>query len=240
MTQSIDEGNIYILVTKGGSGSKDRLQIVPPPSRKRNNKSKYCTKRGPGNKIVQSVPVFSVNCAGCNNKVKSLVDNVNHVRAGTFSLQETHFKRKGRLNAKFPDFQLFEAIRKKQKGGTLIGAHKSLDPILVEEYSEDFELLVIEVRINGKDIRKMTGYGPQENWTINEKMQFLKALEEEVIKAKSSDKYIYIQMDGNSKLGPNIIPGDPRSQSEDGKILAAIIQRNALIVMNSSNIKCTG
>ena len=102
-------------MTKGGSGSKDRLQIVPPPSRKRNNKTKYCTKRGPGNKIVQSVPVFSVNCAGCNNKVKSLVDNVNHVRAGTFSLQETHFKRKGRLNEKFPDFQLFETIRKKQK-----------------------------------------------------------------------------------------------------------------------------
>ena len=86
----------------------------------------------------------------------------------------------------------------------------------------------------------MTGYGPQENWTVNEKMPFFKALEEEVIKAKSSEKYIYIQMDGNSKLGPNIIPGDPHAQSENGKILAAIIKRNALIVMNSSNMKCTG
>ena len=71
-------------------------------------------------------------------------------------------------------------------------------------------------------------------------MQFFKALEEEVIKAKPSDKYIYIQMDGNRKLGPNIIPGDPHEQSENGKILAAIIKRNALNVMKSSTIKCTG
>jgi hypothetical protein len=204
------------------------------------NKPKYCTKKGPGKRIVNSVPIFSVNCAGCNNKVKSLVDNINHFGAGIFTLQETHFKKKGRLTKKFPDFQIFEAIRKKQKGGTLIGAHKSLDPILIEEYSEEFELLVIEVRLGGKDVRIITGYGPQENWPVEERTPFFKALEEEIIKAKSSDESIYIQMDGNSKLGPGIIPGDPHSQSDNGKILAAIIKRNDLCVLNSSNVKCKG
>ena len=41
-----------------------------------------------------------------------------------------------------------------------MAAHKSLDPILIEE----FELLVIEVKMGGRDVRVITGYGPQENW----------------------------------------------------------------------------
>ena len=90
-----------------------------------NNKSKNrkSVKIGPGKKSLQSVPIFSANCAGCNNKIKSLVDNVNHIGAGIFTLQESHFKRKGRLNSHFSDFEIFESIRKKQKGGTVIEAH---------------------------------------------------------------------------------------------------------------------
>ena len=66
---------------------------------------------------------------------------------------------------------------------------------------------------------------------------FFKALEEEVIKARSNEKAVYIQMDANSKLGPAIIKGDPHSQSDNGKILAGIIERNELCVINSIN-KC--
>ena len=91
---------------------------------------------------------------------------------------------------------MFEAIRKKMKGGTLIGAHKSLDPILIEEYSEDFEFLVVEVKIANKDVRVMSGYGPQENWKLDDKMPFFRALEEQVIQAKMDNKVIYIQMEG--------------------------------------------
>ena len=182
---------------------------------------------------------MSANCAGCYNKVQSLVDNVNHIGAGIITLQETHFTQKGRLNSKFCDFEIFEAIRKKQKGGTLVAAHKSLDPILIEEYSEDFELILIEVKIGGRDIRIMSGYGPQENWTVAERMPFFKALEEEIIKASSNEKAIYIQMYANSKLGPTIIKGDPHVQSENGKLLAGIIVRNALHVINNSK-KCIG
>ena len=160
--------------------------------------------------------------------------------AGLFTLQETHFKRKGKLNTKFSDFEIFEAIRSKQKGGTLIGAHKSLDPILIEEYSDEFELLVVEVTIGGKEVRVISGYGPQENWKKEERLPFFQSLEEEIVKAKSSDKLVYIQMDANSKLGPDMIKGDPHAQSDNGKILSAIIKRNALSVINNSEDKCRG
>ena len=47
-------------------------------------------------------------------------------------------------------------------------------------------------------------------------------------------------MDGNSKLGPDIIRGDPHAQTDNGKILAGIIERNALCVINNSSGKCKG
>ena len=80
---------------------------------------------------MQSLPIFSANCAGTVNKIHSLVNNVIHKGAGVITLQETHFQRKGKFNNKLPDYEFFEAIRKKQKGGTLIGVHKSLDPVLI-------------------------------------------------------------------------------------------------------------
>ena len=47
-------------------------------------------------------------------------------------------------------------------------------------------------------------------------------------------------MYANSKLGPDIIKGDPHAQSDNGKILAGIVKRNALYVMNNSDMKCKG
>ena len=197
-------------------------------------------KRKKNSKPVQSVAIFSANCAGCANKVQSLVNSVNHLNAGIITLQETHFKRKGKINNKFNDFQIFEAIRKKHNGGTLIGVHKSLDPILIEEYSDEFELLVVEVKLGEKDVRIISGYGPQENVKLEEKMPFFRSLEEEIIKATYHGKSVYIQMDANSKLGPDVIAGDPHKQSENGKILHDIIKRNVLTVMNGLRNKCTG
>ena len=135
--------------------------------------------------------------------------------------------------ARDSDFDIFESIRNKCKGGTLIGVHKSPDPILIEEHSENFDLLTVEVKLGIKHVRVISGYGTQENWNLEEKMPFFRALEEEIIKAKSSDRLVYIQLDANSKLGPTIIPGDPHSRTANGKILAEILQRNAIYVINS-------
>ena len=57
------------------------------------------------------------------------------------------------------------------------------------------------------------------NWT---------ALEQEILKAKLHGKAVYIQMDANSKLGPDLMNGDPHAQSDNGTLLAGIIKRNAL------------
>ena len=82
--------------------------------------------------------------------------------AALFTIQESHFTKNGKL--KVENYEILEAIRKKEKGGTTIGAHKALNPVLIEEYSEDFELLVVEIKVNNKEIRIITGYGPQESW----------------------------------------------------------------------------
>ena len=66
------------------------------------------------------------------------------------------------------------------------------------------------------------------------------ALEEEIVKATLHGKGIYIEMDANSKLGPTEIDGDPHPQSENGKILARIIKRQSLTVMNNVKNKCKG
>ena len=159
----------------------------------------------------ENLKIFSTNAAGLKNKANSLKNEIKNLNAGIFTVQETHYNKKGKF--KLENFEIFEAIRKKHNGGTLIGAHKALKPMLIAEYSEDFELLVIEITIRNKDIRVMTGYGPQETWSDIERMPFFAALEEEIAKAEMLGKSMIIEMDSNSKLGKEIIPNDPHNQT---------------------------
>ena len=122
----------------------------------------------------------------------------------------------------------------------MLGIHVSLHPVLVNEYSEEFELLVAEIKTGNTNIRIITGYGPQENWEEKERMPFFEALEKEIARAEFEGRSLIISMDANSKLGQSIIPGDPHEQSKNGKILSEIIKRHALIVVNGIQGKCTG
>ena len=73
----------------------------------------------------------------------SLKHQIKEWYAAMFSVQETQFKKRGKFQ--YDDFIIFEAIRKNnEKGGTMVGIHKYFEPVLVEEYEENFELLVIE------------------------------------------------------------------------------------------------
>ena len=131
------------------------------------------------------------------------------------------------------DYHVFESIRKnKEKGGTLLGVQIGLKPVLVKEYNETFELLVVEVKIANKEIRIMTGYGPQENWEISERTTFYTSLEEEIATAELQGRSVIIAMDANAKLGPRFIAQDPYEQSFNGKLLAGVIERHALCVVN--------
>ena len=108
----------------------------------------------------ETLNVFSVNANGMKKKVDSLKYLLEHLSISLFTLQETKLSKRGKL--KIEEFEIFEAFRKKEGGGTLIGAHLSLHPILIQEYSDIFELLVIEIKIEGREIRVISGYGPQE------------------------------------------------------------------------------
>ena len=82
---------------------------------------------------------------------------------------------------------------------------------MIKEYSEDFELLVVEIKAATKEIRVVTGYGPQECWPVVGRIPFFNALEEEITKAELAGKSVIIEMDANSKLGANIIKSDTTS-----------------------------
>ena len=74
--------------------------------------------------------------------------------------------------------------------------------------------------MSNRHIRVISGYGPQESWSIDERMPFFVALEEEINKAEMLGKSVFLEMDANSKLGPEFIPKDPHGQSQNGRILA--------------------
>ena len=138
-------------------------------------------------------------------------------------------------------YVIFEAIRKgKSGGGSMLGVHVGLEPVLIRECSDTFELIVVEIKVSSTSMRIITGYGPQENWCEEEKMHFFTALEEEIAAAELEGKEVIITMDANSKLGPKHIEGDPHQISENGKILEGIVQRHALIVANGLKDKREG
>ena len=172
------------------------------------------------------------------SKLDSLNSEVKATRANIVTVQETHSRRKGRVHMP-REFVVFEAIRKAKHGGTMCAIHQNLSPKLIEEYNEPFEHLVVQIELQNKNVRVMTGVGPQENWEENKQTPFFIALEAEVVEAHCAGISVIIQMDSNSKLGPEIIPNNPHKISPNGKQLERIIENHALVVANSSS-KCTG
>ena len=78
----------------------------------------------------------------------------------------------------------------------MIGVHKAFSPILVEEYSETFELLVVEETLGGKkQLQIISGHGPQETWKMDNRLPFLQALEEEITKAGLAGKSVIVSLD---------------------------------------------
>ena len=112
-----------------------------------------------------SLTIFSNNAAGLTSASKKLClkSEISSTNSAIFIIQETCFKKKGRFQLK--GFEVYEAIRKKEKGGIMIGVHETLKPMLIAEYDDEYEVLVVEINISGKEIRLITGVGPHENKT---------------------------------------------------------------------------
>ena len=117
---------------------------------------------GKGNKEV-SLVIFSNNSAGLTSASKKfcLKSEIKKTKCAIFTIQETCLKKKGRFQIK--GYEIFEVIRNKEKTGTLVGVHQSLNPVLISEYNDEIELIVVEVIVANKEIRIISGVGPQEN-----------------------------------------------------------------------------
>ena len=182
--------------------------------------------------------LLHVNAADMKHKATDLKNKIKYFGSSIISVQETHFRSKGRF--KLDNFVAFESIRKnKEKGGTMLLIHGDLKPVLIKEYNETFELIVVEINTQNNPIRVITGYGPQENWKESEKMPFWLAVEEEIASAEINERPVIIQMDANAKLGPQYVKHDPKEMSVNGRILSGIIERHALSVINGLEVKCT-
>ena len=125
-----------------------------------NKRNKNKIKRGGKKNKNQSLIMLSANAKGLKSKVESLKNEILCQNVAIFTIQESHFTKKGKL--KIENFETFEAIRKKQNGGTIIGINKALNPMLIKDYSDEFELVVVEIKLHNKEIRIISGYGPQE------------------------------------------------------------------------------
>ena len=119
----------------------------------------------------------------------------------------------------------------------MLCVHVSHQPVLISEYCDKFEMIVVEIKVSNQDIRIIAAYGPQENLDVDERMPFFATLEQEIVSANMSNKSIMVQMDANSKLRSSIVPKDGHNQTANGTTLADIIARNALVVVNSLNQK---
>jgi hypothetical protein len=180
--------------------------------------------------------VISSNSQG--DKFKDLASLVIRKNASVFMIQETQARKKGKHQLEH--FCIFEAKRTKVGGGSMMGIHESMNPVLISAYEDEFELIVVQTKVWKKEIRFITGYGPQEDWTDDKKAPFYIALDQEISKAQDEGKSVYIAMDANAKLGSEFIPGDPNKISKNGEILAEIVEKNGLIVANGLTEKCQG
>ena len=121
---------------------------------------------------VTHLKLFATNGEGVKNgKVASLNAEVQSTQSNIVMLQETHCTQKGKIKMD-KTFVIFEAIRKRKGGGTLVAIHADLNPKLVAEYDEDFELLVVEVDTEDTSIRVISGYGPQEKIEDEKRLPF--------------------------------------------------------------------
>ena len=153
-------------------------------------------------------------------------------------LQETKAKRKNKV--KLNNYVLFEQIRSNSAGGGLLTAvHHSLKPVCISNYEDSDEIMTVEATLKGAKVRLINGYGPQESSADDIRKSFFNSLDLEVQRAKLAGTMVFIEMDSNAKLGNAFISGDPKPQSSNGKLLADVIKKNDLIVVNGTE-QCEG
>ena len=112
--------------------------------------------------------------------------------------------------------------------------------MLISARNDDAETLTVQLMCGNLKIRVINAYGPQEDDTQQNKLNFWMGIEEEILAAKSESCLVLVQMDANAKLGRNIISMDPNTGTDgNGRQMLNLINRQSLILLNTDR-SCAG
>ena len=179
------------------------------------------------------------NVAGATSKWATVKRLIRVKSPSILSLQETKFRISGRH--KLDGYVTYEHLRKEKTagGGILLAVLQELKPALVRDGGENVEALTVEIKMKQMQVICSTAYGPQENDSKHKKDLFWQYIEEDILRAQIEGKGYILQGDLNAWLGNKIIPNDPRPQNSNGKIMADMLKRNHLTVVNGLQL-CKG
>ena len=214
--------------------------VLGPKHRNKNKVNKVRkTRRTLKNKNVKNVfTVVGTNANGILGKRDSLFQIMDQLKPSVLFLQESKVGRKGQI--KIPDYEIFEFVRSKANGGSLLtAAHSNLHPVLISSEECESEILVIQAKFGKYDCRFINAYGPQEYASLEDKISFYARLDQEVKNAKLFNCLFCLEMDANAKVGSEIIKNDPHKMSGNGELFLDFIARNNLIIGNSTDL-CEG
>ena len=181
--------------------------------------------------------IYSANANSIKNKLDSLRFIISTINPDVIAIQETKLKRKTQVS--LPGFKCFPTLRGDNGGGVLIACRNTFKPVLIHEGVTECEIIVIEMRISHTSIRIIAGYGAQECAPLVVREAYRNSIEEQVSRAYLAGCSVIIAEDANAKLGPEMIPNDPHKMSDNGRLLAGMIERQSLSVVNASR-KCIG
>ena len=167
----------------------------------------------------------------------SLRFNISVLNPNVIIIQETKIKRKSQI--KLEGYRCFSTVRGDNGGGILVACLRNLEPALVFEGDSECEVIVVQLKVNDRNIRIIGGYGPQECAPSTVRETYRSAIEEQISRASLTGCMVLVAEDANAKLGPEIILGDPHTMSDNGKLLAGMIARQGLKLVNTSST-CRG
>ena len=176
--------------------------------------------------------LLGTNSNGLLGKQESLKNAINLFKPSVITIQESKLTRKGLIKLK--GYQLFEKLRPGGQGGGLLTAvDDDLLPVLVSTGTEEeTELMTVQIKVGKYDIRIINAYGPQETDTNPKIFNFWEEVENEVIAAKENNCMIVLQMDANAKIGKEKLKDDPNEQSNNGRIMLEMVERQGLEIAN--------
>ena len=184
-------------------------------------------------KCVEKDLIFGgINPDGALSKITTIKKAMRETKAAVWTMQETKVSQQGKLQ--FDGFITFEHIRtEKEGGGVALSALEELNPAFIRDGGDFAEAITVNIHLKKITISCNTGYGPQENASLEKKTSFWKYLDEECERAKKEGNGFILQGDLNAWLGPNIIPGDNKTQNVNGKFLVNFVKQNKLTIVNS-------